>query len=175
MTEKKTMVKYENGMNYMDWGNNVFSMTLPIPTSRIDTPEICIEHLYTDAEIMREIEEDGVKRRLYMGREFDSLGKGDSYFCADRNSCGDGKINIIDGTEKSRVVAMTKNSNINVALPKMRFANMVLSSQPPFDNFCFDNFIPIFKTIKEILSDGKTNAVESSELAETENDVQKDN
>jgi hypothetical protein len=111
--------KYENDLNYMNWGNNVFSLTLPVPEIRKDTPGICIEHLYTDDEIMTEfVDTDGVKRRLYIGKEFDSSGIGEGYFCKDQNSCGDDKINIIDGTEKRRVSPLKKDSKENLALDK---------------------------------------------------------
>lgn len=133
---------------YKNWGNNVYSLILPIPEHRKDTPRICIEHLYTDAEIMTELEVDGIKRRLYMGYEFDSNGTGEDCICGIKNACGDGKINIIDCEVRTK----EKNSKTNLALSKKRFAEGVLSRKPPFDDFSFDNFLPIFETIRDILS-----------------------
>ena len=37
--------------SFKDWSNNVYSFVLPVPASRHETPNICIEHLYTDTEI----------------------------------------------------------------------------------------------------------------------------
>jgi len=137
---------------YKSWGNNVYSFILQVPASRHETPAICIEHLYSDDEIKTEIEKDGVKRRLYMGNEFDSQGRGEGIICTGRNGYGDKKINIIDGSEKCRVLRNGKGDDVNLALPKSDFAKLVLAKQSPFDAFCFDNFIPIFETIKEIIS-----------------------
>ena len=43
----------EMGANkgYKTWGNNVFSFVLPIPDHRCSTPDICIEHYYSDTDI----------------------------------------------------------------------------------------------------------------------------
>jgi len=151
----KIMSKINDSDTFKNWGNGVYSFILPLPESRKESPAICIEHLYTNEEIKTEYIEDGVTRRLYMGGEFDSSGMGDDYFCNNLNSCGDGKINIIDGSEKSRVKLKEKGSTTNVALSKMRFSELVLTKQAPYDSFNFNNFIPIFETIKAILHDGK--------------------
>ena len=136
-----------NGAAYKSWGNNVFSFTLPIPEHRKNTPNICIEHLYTDNEIMTELEINGVRRRLYMGYEFDNNGVGNDCICGIKNSCGEGKINIIE----NKIYSMKKGDNTNLALSKMRFAESVLSRKPLFDTFNFDNFLPIFETIRSVL------------------------
>jgi predicted ATPase len=142
---------------YKIWGNNVFSLTLPIPASRNTTPEICIEHYYSDAEIKKEIVcADSVSRRLYMGNEFDNDGIAENInrFCKNRNSCGPNKINIIDGSEKERVRGLIENKETNFALSKMEFAEKILGQVPPFNTFNFENFLPLFKIIKSILHHG---------------------
>jgi hypothetical protein len=53
-------------LDYKIWGNNVFSIALPIPSHRRDTPKVCIELYYTDKEIMRN---DG-KNRIFLNNEF---------------------------------------------------------------------------------------------------------
>ena len=53
-------------------GNNVYAVCIPIPKHRIQTPEISIEHLYSDEEIKTF---DG-SFRLYMGNEFNKNGYG---------------------------------------------------------------------------------------------------
>jgi len=141
-------LKGKNGASYKNWGNNVYSLTLPIPEHRKNTPKISIEHLYTDAEIMTELELGGIKRRLYMGYEFDSYGIGNDYVCMIRSSCGEGKINIIESNVRSK----EKGNDANMALSKKRFAEGVLSKKTPFDTFDFANFLPIFKVINDILN-----------------------
>lgn len=136
------------------WGNSVYSIVLPLPSHRSTTPEICIEHYYPDDQIKLELETNGVKRRLFMGCEFDSdgLSLDKTMFCNERNSCGEEKIRIIDGHEKSpRVYRIVDKNKTNIALSKMKFATSVLDGQYPFDQMDFSNFIPLFETIRDIL------------------------
>ena len=102
---KTTNFMSDSGKSYKSWGNNVFSFVLPLPKHRCQTPTICIEHYYTDDEIKTPMIIEGIERRLYMGCEFDKFGFSNDkqLYCPDRNSCGPGKINIIDGTEDKRV------------------------------------------------------------------------
>jgi len=148
----------EAGKNYRAWGNNIFSIVLPLPKHRDTTPSICIEHYYTDEEIRTPIQISGIEKRLYLGNEFDenglSISDAPRLLCLDRNSCGEGKINIIDGQEKKSVVDATipKDKRVNLALTKMAFANAVLN--PPseeFKLFDFSAFKILFDVIKEIL------------------------
>lgn len=137
---------------FKDWGNNVFSFALPIPDSRKDTPQICIEHLYSDDEIRTEYRDLGIARRLFLGYEFDDRGISvelDKY-CEKKASCGEGRINIIDGSSGERVTSIKNENGINYALSKSSFANLVLQGKEPFNNFNFDNFVPIFETIQII-------------------------
>ena len=137
---------------YKNWGNNVFSILLPIPKHRTETPLISIEHYYTDAEIKTEVSIGGISRRLFMGNEFDIRGI-DSIHCLNcdrKEKCGKDKINIIDGTSGERITRFD-NADVNLALPKMEFAQRILNKEPPFDNFNFDSFIELFEIIKEIL------------------------
>lgn len=141
-------------MSYKSWGNSVYSLILPVPEHRAETPEICIEHYYSDVQLKTTLESNGVKRRLYMGGEFDTDGLSlyKTLFCNERNSCGEGKICIIDGHEKSpRVYRIDDGEKTNVALSKMKFATSVLEGHTPFEHMDFSNFIPLFETIREIL------------------------
>ena len=140
---------------YKNWGNNVFSFILPLPDFRKDTPNICIEHLYTDEEIKTEMVcDDGITRRLYIGNEFNlHAHTKDQKFCTNRNACGPDKISIIEGSTKERVVDPSNDNSPNYALSKSNFADYILNQQKPFDNFNFDNFLPIFKIIKQILDE----------------------
>ena len=154
--EKVQKALSEKDTAYKSWGNSVYSIVLPLPLHRPDVKisEICIEHYYTDDQIKMELEMDGVKRRLFMGCEFDSDGVSldATVFCNERNSCGEGKLRIIDGHEKSpRVYRINDKNKTNIALSKMKFATSVLDAQAPFDQMDFSNFIPLFEIIRDIL------------------------
>ena len=92
----------KEGEDYKSWGNNVYSMVIPVPEHRKDTPAISIEHYYTDDELKKEVIINGTKRRLFMENEFSengiSLDK--QLDCIARGKCGPNKIGIIDGDEK---------------------------------------------------------------------------
>lgn len=134
------------------WGNNVYSFTIPVPAHRTDTPKICIEHYYSDNDIKTQVEINGVQRRIYMGNEFNSVGISvdRQFFCVDRKSCGPDKIRIIDGTSDKRVFCIQGDENINLALPKMEFAERVLRNSPEYSNVDFSSFSLIFDRIKQI-------------------------
>ncbi len=138
---------------YKIWGNNVFSFILPIPDFRKDTPEICIEHLYSDDEIKTEYKEGNISRRLYLGNEFNSHGymTKEDKCCEKRKLCGSDKISIIDGSSGERVIDPKDENSPNYALSKMAFAECVLKKKSGFENFDFSKFIPIFEIIKEII------------------------
>ena len=142
-------------IGFKDWGNHVYSFVLPVPESRKSTPNICIEHYYSNQEIKTKYEENNIQRRLFMGNEFDSRGNGldNKFFCCNRNICGKEKINIIEGSTKERVILMIDHSEnpTNYALPKNEFAELVLTKAHGFDKFNFDNFLLIFEVIKKIL------------------------
>ena len=146
-----------DGAEFKEWGNNVYSFILPLPEMRENTPEICIEHLYSDEEIKTSYisPDSDVARRLYMGGEFDKYGHSEdvTVFCQKINKCGPNRIDIIEGSSDARVMKCGDKSYTNLALPKSKFASLILSKTPPFDHFDFTNFLPIFKIIKKIIEE----------------------
>lgn len=144
----------KEGGSYKDWGNNVYSLILPIPDSRKETPDICIEHLYSDEEIKTEYIENNIPRRLFLGYEFNSKGvsKDLGKMCEKKKICGPGKIAIIEGSSGEKVYDLFADDDINYALSKMQFAECVLEKKEGFENFDFKNFIDVFKIISEIVS-----------------------
>lgn len=120
---KKFLGKEEEPF-YINWDNNVFSFVLPVPPHRECTPSICIEHYYTDEEIKTPIEINDIKRRLYIGNEFDDYGMAmdASIFCTDPKSCGENSIKIIDGSNNRNVHIMRdeKKPKTNLALFRSR-------------------------------------------------------
>lgn len=145
--ESKTIKKVseDNGDAVMSWGNNVYSFVLPIPPDRISTPNICIEHYYTDDEIM--IEDKGGKR-LYLGNEFSEHGIHNdlSKVCGLLNKCGKDSIKIID----NGVYFITRQEE-NIALPKSKFAQNIFDEVNGFNNVNFKNFALIFQIIEKLI------------------------
>lgn len=143
---------------YKKWAKNVYSFIIPVPANRKDTPNICIEHLYSDGEIKTEVNIDGINRRLYIGNEFDARGLAPAIdrFCERANICGPGKINIIEGSQGDKITSIAGNDGVkNYALSKMNFAKYVAKNP---DNFNFENFVEIFKIIKSIIEEENGNA-----------------
>lgn len=142
------------GKRFKRWANGVYSFTIPVPHSRLATPNISIEHLFSDSEIKTEVTcDDGVARRLYMGNEFDQYGHAQAIdrFCEKKDKCGPDKINIIEGAQRCKVYSFSNSGAVNYALPKTAFAKYV--SENP-ERFNFENFVEIFRIIKEIIEDG---------------------
>ena len=145
----------EEGENYKKWGNGVYSFAIPLPDFRKNTPEISIEHLYTDDEIKTEFVIDGIPRRLFIGNEFDKRGLdcNNNRHCTKLNSCGPDKIEIIGGSDKEKVTGINEDGEVNYCLSKMKFAENILNEVQGFSNFNFTEFIPIFRIIKQICED----------------------
>lgn len=131
--------------DFKDWGNHVYSVALPVPPHRQDTPDVCIEFYYQDAEIMRE-DENG--RRLFIGTEFSNRTgrhKSDETLnCTDLNKVG--KFTIVD----QRVF---NESEENVALSKHDFARNVLGGIVGFDDFELSAFLSLFQLIEKIVTE----------------------
>lgn len=159
------VVKNKLGSNnrFKKWDNNVYSFCIPVPSHRSATPQICIEHLYQDEEIKREVSfTDGTVRRIFMGNEFDKEGfsiNSDEFYCKNKDCCGPEKIDIIDGSDKKKVMKPWEKEKTangepkNYALSKMNFATYVLERKKPFEQMDFSCFIPIFEIIRDILAD----------------------
>ena len=125
--DNNSILKHVTGENgvFKDWGNRVYSLVLPVPEHRKDTPEISIEHYYSDDEIKKEYIIGGIPRRLFLGNEFDEYGRAPEIgrMCTKYSCCGRGKINIIDET----VYDSNSRSNVNYALSKSQFTEEKVS------------------------------------------------
>jgi RNA-directed DNA polymerase len=126
---------------YKDWGNNVFSLALPVPDHREDNPEVCIELYYKDSELMRV---DSAGRRLFLSNEFNRLsGKHKTETelnCTVLNKVRANKLSIIDAS-------VFNLNEENVALSKDAFAENVLNEVENFDDFDFSEFRKVFEMI----------------------------
>lgn len=149
--ETKIIREMGGGKKYKYWGNNVYSLVLPLPEHRSQTPEICIEHYYTDKEIKTPyVCEDGVTRRLFLGDEFDRYGRNidKGLLCIKRNLCGPNSIKIIDGSSDARVISIREKSDLNYALSKSQFATC---SELKKDSAAYVAFKNLFEIILEII------------------------
>lgn len=153
--DEPKIVKEMGGGNkkYKDWGNNVYSFVLPVPPYRNATPEICIEHYYSDEEIKTlYVCADGKKRRLFLGKDFDKYGRDviDGLMCIKRNLCGPESIKVIDGSSDTRVISMNEENDINYALSKQDFATFSTIKK---DSQTYNAFREIFMIIQSIIKD----------------------
>ena len=146
----------DSNKSYKDWGNNVYSFVLPVPPHRNTTPEISIEHYYMDDEIKTvwRDSQTGNEYRLFMGNEFDERGIAEKInrYCEKKNKCGSTSIAIIDGSSGEKVTSINNNDGTNYALPKAKFAKMILNKEAPFDKLNFESFILVFEVIKQIIN-----------------------
>ncbi|PIR55168.1 hypothetical protein COU74_02070 [Candidatus Peregrinibacteria bacterium CG10_big_fil_rev_8_21_14_0_10_36_19] len=144
---KKLEIRTEVGKQYQIWGNNVYSLVIPLPDHRTDYDKISIEHYYTDEDLMT-TDENG--KRLHFHNELR-------------------KEILPDNTTKYRTikpfVSLDKNKKVysesaelviddegnSVCISKARFAENVKNKIHPFDNLDFKQFQKIFDVIREIL------------------------
>lgn len=153
-TNKKAVEELEEKGNYKKWKNNVYSFRIPVPETRKETPSISIEHYYSDEELKTEIIcDDSIKRRMYMGSDFNKIGLNiiEKKRCGDRNKCGENKICIISGNGNEKVFDINDDDGqtTNFALSKKDFVERIVADESR--EICYQNFSLILDKIKEII------------------------
>jgi len=134
----------ENGKPYKNWGKDVYSLLMPIPSHRT-FDEICIEHYYSDEDLIK-LDENG--RRIYLSSEFDST---TGFHLKENLSYKTIKIlkakypRILDYN-------VLNEEGKNIALSKTDFSRKILEAISPFDKVSFDNFKLIFDEIEKIIN-----------------------
>lgn len=136
----------DDKLGYKDWGNSVFSLPIPMPSRRQDSPNISIEFYYKDEEIRR-MDERG--RQLFFSSEFHERGgwhveRERELVCHKRDKIRRPDTSIIDRDVYDR------NDN-DVALSKNEFAENVMNQKAGFDDFDFTEFGRIFEILRRIL------------------------
>lgn len=127
---------------YKDWGNNVFSLPLPLIAHREGTTSFCIEHYFLNDELARK---DVNGRRIYLREEFNE-------------ETGRHITEPVYRTNpKNKTLVVDDNvfdflSGNNVALSKSGFADAVLNREPPFDDLNFEAFRALFATLEAIFN-----------------------
>ncbi len=137
----------DSGKPYKNWGNNVYSFAIPIPSHRANQPKISIEFFYFDEDIKKT---DTNGRRLFLSSEFNpDFGRhiSEDLNCIEINRLR-GEVKIID----NRV--FDKGSR-NVALTKNDFADLILNGDRNFRELDIQEFAKIFEVIEKILRENR--------------------
>lgn len=167
--DNKNLIKHisDKDGNYKNWGNNVFSFAIPIPSHRKGYKNICLELYYKDEEL-RTIDESG--HRLFLTSEFNKDSgklKSDPSIHIDNI----GKLKGFTDIKSAKIVASNVFGvkNKNIALSKMKFASYILSGSPSFNSFGFVEFEKIFEIISNIIEPIKTSTTRKNKNVLLEN------
>ncbi len=133
-----------------DFGNNVYAMSLPIPSFRVYNKRgISIEFLYEDNDL-KKLDKNG--RRLYISSEFDKNGRLEANKCVGVKNNEKIKNYISKEQEKIKDNDVIDIEGNSLALTKEEYASNILDQIPPFDKMNFDAFKPVFDRLKIILN-----------------------
>lgn len=143
----------ETDKSIKNWGNNVYSLALPIPKSRCQMRGMSIEFYFSDEDICTEF--DG--KRLFLSSEF-SERSGRLSSNPDVGIAHKGRVKGRTSKEKAIIISEdVYNSNEkNIALSKAKFARYIYSNHPATMNFDFSNFRLVFKLIQDIMEASAT-------------------
>jgi hypothetical protein len=138
---------------YKAWGNNVYSLAIPIPAHRSDQPAICIEFYYSDEELRTS---DSAGRRLFLTTEFNP--KNGRHVGDPRLSVGNkGKLSSGERGLQPRLLDsdVYDEQGQSVALSKALFAKNVSEGVGPFSTFSFEPFRTILTVIESIIAQSR--------------------
>ena len=150
--------QFSQNKNYLDLGNNVFVLVLPIPPNRLNyVNNICLEYYFTDDVITRE---DKNGKRMYLSNEFHiETGRHKKYteISLDRRKSYPTKegepVKILD----SHIYHFKNDKEVSIALSKNNFADNISKEISPFNDIDFSEFQKIFDVIEEILGETDIN------------------
>ena len=138
-----------NGQIIKDYGNGVYAFCIQVPETRKERGQnkISIEYLYSDEEI-KSVLDNGC--RLFFGNEFNvrtGLYNGEeAYILCNQSERGLDKI-----VENNGGQAVYDSSENNYLAKKDDFAEAIMNNQINISNESWNNFIPIFDAIRDIL------------------------
>ncbi len=147
---KKTVENIEkNGQQIKDFGNNVYAFCIPLPESRKMNGEedISIEFLFSDVEIHTKLK-NGCS--LFFGDEFSArTGRHNNDKTLTLSNQSDrGKHKIV---ENNGGQAVYNEQEENILAKKDDFANAISADEIKISEESWNNFKPIFDTIRLIL------------------------
>ena len=131
-----------NGTGYKYWGNNVYSVVLPVPRHR-NFDEICIEHYYNDNNLRTK---DGKGRRILLSTEFDK--KTGKHLVEDLIYVN--KKDLVSPYPKIIDKLVFKGNGENVALSKNYFAELILKQEP--NEISFEYFSDFFDLLSIVIT-----------------------
>ena len=147
---KKTVEDVEkNGRAIKDFGNNVYAFCIPLPESRKESGEedISVEFLYSDEEIHTTLS-NGCK--LFFGDEFSTRtgrhNHDNTLILSKQSDRGKHKI-----VENNGGQAVYNEQEENILAKKDDFANAISADEIEISEESWNNFMPIFETIRLIL------------------------
>jgi RNA-directed DNA polymerase len=164
--DKPDIVKQaiEDGRAFKGWGRGVYTMAIPIPKHREGFQNICIEFYYDDKEIMT-VDKEG--RRLFLSSEFRLNGR---HKDLPLNYLKPRALRDAVDTEKARIISDNvfedENSDKDLALSKVGFANYIVDEVEPFNGFDFEPFREIFTVIESILEAEENSKTKISKVVE---------
>ncbi len=142
-------VNSEDG-SFKEWGNNVFSFSIPIPENRkLKECSLSIEFYYSDKVLYSE---DINHKRLFCSSEFDE--KSGRHKTLKNISYGNhNKLKGFTLPTASKILDsdVFNEKSENVAMSKNQFAEYIQNDVPPFVDIDFLNFNLIFDLIKKII------------------------
>lgn len=142
----KELAKHGDIDSYQAWGNNVYSLAIPVPKNRKDYKNLCIELLYSDQDLSLT---DKSGKRLFFDNEI--------------------KKEIMPGTVKVMAIPavapqehskkvfdelvdqIEDDKGNKVGISKAAFAQCILDKAKGFESVKFEGFEPLIKLIKEVL------------------------
>lgn len=144
---KELESKTEQGKAYQSWGNNVFSVLLPVPRHREGYKNISIEMYYKD-EVIQQPDAEG--KRLYFDNEIRTIvdpGKKTVYQVIPP----DKDIELEKKVSDKKADSIINQQNQPCAISKNVFASRIFAGQ--IKDVDFSSFKELFAVIHDILRD----------------------
>lgn len=141
----------KSGFEYQNWGNNIYSFAIPIPSHRKKFTNISIEFYYKDKELKTK---DTLNRRLFFNNEVVRCE-------GDRKKIF--KIPPIKEIKYKKKIFDQDVANIQdknsqqLALSKSCFAKYVYEGEKGYEKFDFQEFNKIFEVVYTILRKSEKN------------------
>lgn len=149
--DNPTITKSMSGSpnNFKDWGNNVYSVCLPIPEHRVDYKNLSIELYYTN-EILRTID-PVTGKRLWFSNEIEIITKpttGQKIYRAQTAPCADDEFlkKVFDQPADQIIDADGRA----VGLSKSAFAEIITSTSQDSNSIDMSAFVNFFVVLEKI-------------------------